>query len=288
MTNSAQENSTDKQGGPLSRLARPFAPITRPIGRVFRSLARPFADALGLVPAFFAGAGVFLVVAGLFNYVQPAVPLATPSDTPGAVVSIGPYGTFQVLTPGPSTSGVPQTYAIATRIRIPALSIDLPIVASPAHEVFPLCNTAEYLTVGQAYAYPGAPQATYVYAHARVYMFWQLLAQSRINNGAGMIGMWVEVYTADDQLHIYEITRVIRHVPPNTAFADQALAATTDQLWMQTSEGHLDSSTKLQVVAMPVGVLSATYADSHPKPTGKICPDAPICTASNQGGCRKP
>jgi hypothetical protein len=170
---------------------------------------------------------------------------------------------------------------------IPALNIDLPIQASPPNEQYPLCNTAEYLTLDKAYAYPGAPQVTYLYAHARIYMFWQLLAQSKINDGAGMIGDLVLVYTDDNQRHIYEISQVIRHVPPTNAFADQALSVKADQLWMQTSEGHLDSSTKLQVVALPVGVLAASQADSHPKLTGTVCPDAPLCTAPGQGGCRK-
>ena len=170
---------------------------------------------------------------------------------------------------------------------IPALNVDDAIVASPPNEQFPLCNVAEYLTLGKVYAYPGAPQATYLYAHARVNMFWNLLVQSKMNNGAAMIGDWVEVYTNDDQDHIYVISQVIRHVPPTTAFADQALAATTDQLWLQTSEGHANSSTKLQVVALPLGVVAATYADAHPKDNAIVCPDAPLCTAPNQGGCRR-
>jgi hypothetical protein len=118
-------------------------------------------------------------------------------------------------------------------------------------------------------------------------MFWNLLVNSRVNNGAGMIGMWAEVYTDDNQRHIYEIKQVLRHVPPTAAFADKALAATSDQLWLQTSEGHANSSTKLQVMATPIGVLSASYADAHPKNIGSVCPDAPFCTGPNQGGCRR-
>ncbi|MGD0862032.1 MAG: hypothetical protein ABSA21_04655 [Candidatus Limnocylindrales bacterium] len=268
-------------------VARP----ARALGRLLRPLARQAADLLGLVPALFAGAGVFLIVAGLFSYFTPGAQGDT-SPTAAVTVSPAPYTLAPRATTSPTGSGgAPSptgSWAIATRIVIPALNIDLPIQAAPANEQFPLCNTAEYLTLGKVYAYPGAPQAVYLYAHARVGMFWQLLAHSKINNGAGMIGMWVEVYTADDQRHIYEITQVIRHVPPNTSFANQALAATTDQLWMQTSEGHADSSLKLQVVAMPIGVLAASYADSHPKLTGTVCPDAPLCTAAGQGGCRKP
>jgi hypothetical protein len=282
----------------LAALAAAGARIPSPILRPFRPLARLLkrflGDLVGLVPALLAGAGVFLVVAGLFNYFSPGT---EPSPSPSDVVessSPAPYTLPPLVTsrpsvtepssPGPSDSNV---LAIATRVVIPALKIDLPIVASPRNEQFPLCNAAEYLSLGKAFAYPGAPQAVYLYAHARVNMFWPLLVDSKVNNGAAMIGMWVEVYTDDNQRHVYEITQVIRHVPPTTSFADKALAATTDQLWLQTSEGHANSSTKLQVVAMPIGVLAASQADAHPRNTGTVCPDAPHCTAAGQGGCRR-
>jgi hypothetical protein len=268
-------------------IVRRFRPILRPLKTLLGNLA-------GLVPALLAGAGVFLVVAGLFNYFSPAV---GPSPSPGDVVandSPAQYSLPPLVTAGPSGSGRPSTGpsgtnapAIATRVVIPALNIDMPIVASPHNEEYPLCNAAEYLSLDRDYAYPGAPQAVYLYAHARVHMFWQLLANSKVNDGAAMIGMWVEIYTDDDQRHVYQISQVIRHVPATTAFADRALAATTDQLWLQTSEGHANSSTKLQVVAMPIGVLAAAHADAHPTGRGNVCPDAPLCTASNQGGCRR-
>jgi hypothetical protein len=280
-----------------ARPARALALRLASLGRIVRPMLHLVREVVGLGPALLAGAGVFLVVAGLFNYFTPEAQ-GSSSPTAVAVATPAPYTLPPVASPsatgtaGAGGSGSPEptptgVWAIATRIAIPALSIDMPIQASPAKEQFPLCDTAEYLALDKVYAYPGAPQAVYLYAHARAHMFWQLLVQSKINKGAGMIGMWVEVYTDDNQRHIYEITQVIPHVPPNTSFADKALAARTDQLWMQTSEGHADSSTKLQVVAMPIGVVAATAAASHPKLTGKVCPDAPLCTAPGQGGCRK-
>jgi hypothetical protein len=277
--------------GAVSRTARPILHPLRRLARPLKGLSR---DLAGLVPALLAGAGVFLVVAGLFNYFSPAVePNPSPTDV---VASDSPaaYSLPPLVTVGPSGSGnaSPGTsegvgLAVATRVVIPALNIDVPIVASPHNEQYPLCNVAEYLSLGKDYAYPGAPQAVYLYAHARVHMFWNLLVNSKINNGAAMIGMWVEVYTDDNQRHVYEISQVIRHVPPSTSFADTALAAHTDQLWLQTSEGHANSSTKLQIVATPIGVLAASQADAHPTGRGNVCPDAPFCTASNQGGCRR-
>jgi sortase (surface protein transpeptidase) len=264
----------------------------RPVRSVARKILRPFAgiarDLIGLVPALVVAAGVFLIAAGLFNYLQPAEvqPTATPTSlvavaTPTATLTLTPSGSIS-----PSSSAVTGG-AVATRIVIPALKIDLPIVHSPQNEQFPLCNAAEYLTLDREYAFPGLPQATYLYAHARTNMFLPLLTTSKVNNGKAMIGMSVEVYTDDNQRHIYEITQVIRHVADKSSSLDRPLSARTDELWLQTSEGPFETSTKLQVLATPVGVLAADYASAHPAGKGNVCPDAPRCTAANQGGCRR-
>ena len=248
-------------------------------------------DLVGILPALLAGAGVFLVVAGLFYYLQPAsADSAAASPTP--TLSVAPYSLPPRLSAAPSTSAG-ATAAIATRIRIPALAIDLPIVAAPANEEFPLCNVAEYAVLDKPMAYPGLPQATYIYAHARglpkysANMFLPLLTQSKINSGAAMIGMWVEVYTADNQRHVYQMSQVIRHVPDSSSAFDGAIAAKTDQLWLQTSEGTIHDPLKMQVVAQPVGVLAASSADAHPTGQGNICSDAPKCKSPNGGGCRR-
>lgn len=254
---------------------------------IIRPIARLFGDLFGLVPALFAGAGVFLIVAGLFYYLQPVA--AQPYDTASPSPS-GPIAAYTLpprISPAPSASALPAQAAIATRITMPALGIDLPIVTSPANEQFPLCDAAEYLTLDRPLAYPGLPQATYLYAHARKGMFLPLLDTSKVNNGAAMVGMWVVVYTDDNQRHVYQVTRVLRHVSGSGAL-DEAAAAKTDQLWLQTSEGRLGDPNKLQVVAEPIpGVLAASQADSHPTGKGNVCPDAPICTTSDGGGCRR-
>jgi hypothetical protein len=280
----------------LASLGRGGARLARPIVRLFRRLARPLmgllGDLVGPMPTLLAGAGVFLVVAGLFNYFSPAgQPDASPtsevaSGSPSLLSLPPPATPSGSANPSPGTSGG-ITRAIATRVVIPALNIDLPIVAGPLNELFPLCDTAEYLSLDTAYAYPGAPQAVYLYAHARVHMFLPLLTTSQVKDGAAMLGDFVLIYTDDNQNHIYEITQVIRHVPNSSSTLDQPLAATTDQLWLQTSEGHADTSNKLQVVGMPIGVVAASQADAHPALTGHVCPDAPRCTASNQSGCRR-
>jgi len=262
----------------------------RPIlGALYRSVFRPIArvagDLLGLVPALVAGAGVFLVVAGLFYYLQPAAAEPTHTPTPAPAQSVAPYSLPPRASVAPSGSPIVAA-AIATRVTIPALSIDLPIVVNP-NEEFPLCNAAEYMILDKPLAYPGLPQATYLYAHARTNMFLPLLTQSKTKNGAAMIGMWVEVYTDDDQRHVYQISEVVRHVPDDFSAFDRALAARTDQLWLQTSEGPIGYPYKLQVVAEPVGVLAASAADAHPTAKGNVCPDAPRCKTANGGGCRR-
>jgi hypothetical protein len=280
----------------LVSLGRGGARIARPSVPFFRRLVRPLrgllGDLVGPMPTLLAGAGVFLVVAGLFSYFSPAgQPDASPTfevasgspSLPSIPPLVTPSGS---ATPSPGTSGS-TTLAVATRIWIPALGIDLPIVASPPNEQFPLCDTAEYLSSGTVvYGFPGAPHAVYLYAHARVHMFLPLLTKSQVDSGAAMLGAYAVVYTDDNQSHIYEITKVIAHVPNSPTTLDQPLAATTDQLWLQTSEGHANTSNKLQVLAMPIGVVAASQADAHPAPTGRVCPDAPRCTAANQGGCR--
>jgi sortase (surface protein transpeptidase) len=238
------------------------------------AVRRGAASLLSLVPALIAGAGVFLVVAGLFNYVTPVAAGPNAETTPpGASDQLPSFSFEPLITPSPGASPTASNSA-ATRVVVPALDIDLPVVASTPNEEFPLCNVAEYFVDENAkplLAYPGANAATYLYAHARVGMFLPLLDESKRNNGARMIGDLVEVYTADNRNHVYEITEVIRRVPVSWDALERPMSATTDQLWLQTSEGYKESSTKLQVVAMPVGVLPASYRDAHPSAKGHRC-----------------
>ena len=257
--------------------------------RRLRSIIRPVARLsgafLGLVSALLAGAGVFLIVAGLFYYLQPvaAEPYASSSASPSGPIAV--YSLPPRVSPGPSGNATIQE-AIATRIKVPALGIDLAIIGNP-NEEFPLCDVAEYIVLDKPLAYPGLPGSTYLYAHARTGMFLPLLTQSRVNKGAAMVGMWVEVYTADNQDHVYQISEVVRHVPDSSTAFDRPLAAKTDQLWLQTSEGPIGYPDKLQVVAEPVGVVAASQADAHPSGKGDVCPDAPFCKTSNGTGCRR-
>jgi hypothetical protein len=262
------------------------------IGFLHRAALRPLGriggDLLGLVPALIAGAGVFLIVAGLFYYLQPAS--AAPNASPSASRTAMAMATFPgrvSFAPDASGSGGPA--AIATRVRIRAIvpPIDLPVVTPPPNEEFVLCNAAEYMAIDPAkpLAYPGLPRATFLYAHARTGMFFPLLDAVRKNNVASLVGLWIEVYTADNQDHVYQITEVIPHIS-DSSMIDRASSATSDQVWLQTSEGAFGTPGRMYVVAQPIGVLAASPADAHPTGTGSVCPDAPICKHAGDGACR--
>jgi hypothetical protein len=129
---------------------------------------------------------------------------------------------------------------------------------------FPLCDVALYQPLlGQ----PGQGRATYIYAHARDGMFLPLLIASQDNNGQGMLGDIAEVYTSDNDLFLYKITEVHRHVEDLSA----AFAARTERLWLQTSEGPYSTAPKLQVVADYVSSDKADPASAHPDAHPRVC-----------------
>ncbi len=146
-----------------------------------------------LLPAAVTAAGVCLVAAGLLTYGTPAS--ATPTAEPSASIpSAGPSPTLIPIPTLPSSAGPsasPGPAADPTRVVIPALQIDLPVVRPPNDpNHFPYCNVAEYLA---ALSRPGQPGTTFIYAHARTGMFLPILTSS----DASMKGMLVEVYTSD-------------------------------------------------------------------------------------------
>lgn len=155
------------------------------------------------------------------------------------------------------------TYPIATRVAVPKLGIDLPIVLQRGN-AFPYCNVAMYLT---GLSQPSEAGVTFLYAHARTGMFLPLLNASLLNNGARLIGMTVKVWTSDDRLITYAITKVLRHqysLPDLWSIHSQ-------QLWLQTSEGPYGTYNKLMVVALPVSTTAASHADAHPTARPLVC-----------------
>ena len=107
-----------------------------------------------LLPALLAAGGVVLLASGLITVAQPATAgddvllptpsaaVATPTPTPAATGSAGPS---EPPLPTPSASA---EVAVASRVVIPALKIDLPVVAQtygPGHGSYPLCDVAQYV-----------------------------------------------------------------------------------------------------------------------------------------------
>jgi len=189
---------------------------------------------------------------------RPLVPVLLAAAL-GCVLALTPIETASAaLVPVPTGNSRP------TRIVIPALKIDLAVIKGDSK--YPKCNVAQYMT---NFVNPGQPGTTYIYAHARKGMFLPLLNQSKINNGAGMIGMKVKVYTADRKLHVYRINIVKRHATDFSLAYN--LKPGKHRLVMQTSEGPAGTIAKLQVAAKPVGVYAATAAAALPTPRPVTC-----------------
>jgi hypothetical protein len=222
-----------------------------------------------LVPALLTAFGVTMLAAGLLSYTSAATadPLPSPSPTIASVPPTStPLITFPPLASGDLPTASPSAPAdrVATRVRIAALGIDLPVV-KPADDpnAYPLCNVAMYL---QALGQPGEGRTTYLYAHARTGMFLPLLDASLVQNGNSLLGMVVEVWTSDNQRFLYDITEVRRHVPYDTVLTDSG----TEQLWLQTSEGR-GHQPKLQVIAEPLSQEAADPAEAHPVAKPLVC-----------------
>jgi hypothetical protein len=189
---------------------------------------------------------------------SPTIEVLSPTPTPTGAASVGPsVPPSAEPSPAASPSASPAERVFATRVVIPALRIDLPVVKG--NDGYPLCNVAMYIKeLGQ----PGEGRATYLYAHARDRMFgpiYELAIEKK--QSRKMLGMIVQLYTGDNRLYLYEIREIRLH----QTTLDDALAATTEQLWLQTSEGPKGTPGKTQLIAYPISVGDADPADAHPK-----------------------
>jgi len=227
-----------------------------------------------LVPAVLTALGVAGLAGGALSLTTPVIADPLPSASPTVVATVEPTAspliTFPPLpgataTAAASASATPPADRVATRVRVAALDIDLPVVKPPGGaDAYPLCDVAMYI---QELGQPGQGRATYLYAHARTGMFLPILEASLVQNGKSMLGMVVEVWTSDDQRFLYEITEVRRH----QLDLDDALNASGDELWLQTSEGPRGTPGKTQVIAQPISQEPADPADAHPTPKPVNC-----------------
>jgi hypothetical protein len=220
---------------------------------------------LRLLPALLTALGVGLLSIGLLSYTTAVGP--PPSARP--LASYLPLPTINGGINLPGGSGVvTQSFPpdrVATRIVIRRLGIDLPVMLqTDNYGLYPLCDVALYQPLlGQ----PGQGRATYIYGHAQEGMFLPLLRGSERNDGRGMLGMTVEVYTSDDWHFLYTITEVRRH----TRTIDDAVNAKTERLWIQTSEGPQGTVPKLQVVADFLSAEKTDPVSAHPESHPRIC-----------------
>ena len=228
-----------------------------------------------IVPAMLTALGVALLAAGMLSFTNPvaADPLVPPPTASpiaiGSAATAAPLITLPPIgSPGPPSPSPSSTVnRLATRVRIAALKIDLPVVKQPDPS-FPACDVAMYY-IDSRLGQPGQGRATYLYAHARTGMFLPLLTASKVSNGAKMKGMVVEVWTNDDQRFLYVVTEVRRHVPVTTAF-NAPFAAKEEQMWLQTSEG-VGPQPKLQLVAELLSQEPASHKEANPVAKPRNC-----------------
>lgn len=203
---------------------------------------------------------------------------ATPQASPSQSASQAPSASPAPSSPAPSSTASVEAAPIplppsppgefvfparASRVTVTTLDIDLPVVSSDLQPPpnFPLCDVAQYLTT---YRQPTDEGTTYIYAHAREGMFLPLLDASERDDGAELLGVEVQVYSDDGQLHRYEIFEVERHAK------DYDLANSTPEgerrLILQTSEGAGADVPKL--------VIGAEYLGSEEVDIGEATPEA--------------
>jgi hypothetical protein len=217
-----------------------------------------------LVPALLTALGVGLLATGLLSYTSAVEPAAALRP----LASYNPLPTLNPLTlPGgnPLASGVPAD-RVATRVVVPRLGIDLPVMLQEGAQygTYPLCDVALYLPF---LSQPGEGRATYIYAHAREGMFLPLLIASQSNDGKRLLGDIVQVYTSDNYVFIYQMSEVHRH----TTDLNDAFAATSEVVFLQTSEGPNGTIPKLQVIATYVSSDKVNPKDAHPSAHPRIC-----------------
>jgi hypothetical protein len=264
-----------------------------------------------LLPALLTAAGVVLITAGLLSYASPSqagivpeqsdlVVMLDPTDEPStpdlspAPASEEPTGSpteAPTVDPSASAAASPEASPSAsaeapatpkptatpklgnghvTRVVVPALNIDLPVI--PGNNGYPLCNVAMYIDdLGKPLkdlGRPGRDGATYLYSHARDGMFGPIYRLA-IERGTPrkMLGMVVQVYTDDAKVYLYEIREVRLH----QTSLDDAIGASRQELWLQTSEGPRGTLGKTQVRALPISVGDAGYKESHPKAKPVAC-----------------
>ena len=173
-----------------------------------------------LLPAILTAAGVTLIAAGLLSYTGSASAADPDASAAPTIVTADPSAGLALPTlppPGASPSiaacrrRARTRTAVATRVVIEALGIDLPIIKPPRRiNTYPAA-TSRCTSSTRASASPDPRKATYLYAHARDGMFgpiYDRAIQKKHGGPKSMVGMIVQVFTSDDMMLEYQITKV--------------------------------------------------------------------------------
>ena len=239
-----------------------------------------------IVPALLTALGVVLITAGLMTYVDPTTAGTAVLETPEIVeaptevdeseppASPSPSASLDPeVSPAPTPEATPKRTGreTATRVVVPALDIDLPIIRG--NNGYPYCNVAMYLSSSKkadqdVFGQPGEGRATYIYSHARDGMFgpiYNLAIRDRTPNK--MLGMIIQVYTNWNRLYLYEVRSVRLHITS----LDNAMSRAKEEVWLQTSEGPKGTRGKTQVIGRFLSVEDATKKEAQPKPKPIRC-----------------
>ena len=192
-----------------------------------------------LVTLVLAVTAVIVTVLALGAWQGPATAATSPTPSrstsePVPAVSASPTP----IATGSSSPGVaPSTLGItATRIVVPRLGIDLPIVEGDGVDA-PMHKAAHF----PGTAWPDEGSNIYVYAHAREEMFRALWRAE--------VGDEIFLELVDGSERIYTVTEIRPSVPWN---ALELLQPTSDeQLTLQTCIGPNDTDPRFIVIARP-------------------------------------
>jgi len=170
-------------------------------------------------------------------------------------------------------SGATGMDALPSRVVVPDLGIDLPVVSGDLvmrgnPPDYPLCNVAQYLTT---YRYPARPgTTTWIYGHAREGLLLPLLQASERNEGKELVGVRVHLYSDAGRRYTYRITEVIRHATDRGIARD--IPEDGRRLVLQTSEGPKGTVPKLQIAADLVGEEGPVAAiEAKPSASPTVC-----------------
>lgn len=163
-------------------------------------------------------------------YVPPDGGSAAPS--PAATGAIAPATNGASPTPFDGEPGI-----VATRVVVPRLSIDLPVVEGDGVDA-PMGMAAHY----PGTSWPGGGSNIYLYAHARKQMFQNLWDTQ--------LGDLVFVDLVDGGERVYQVTQIEPDIPWN----DMSVVDPTpsEQLTLQTCTGTQDTDPRFLVIATPV------------------------------------